>query len=301
MAKKKDHPELPPEREEAGRAESNDIAGVTDLVTSGQLSDAELSEDRVNEAMTDTNPVMAAEEAAVNADTTSAKAASGDPTAAVEEAPKPPKVGKARHRSARYLEVAATIEPGKRYNLDTAIGLAKQGSYAKFDGTLSIQVRVAPKKGKGESDSIRGLLQLPHGSGKQVSAVILTEEMIEKIASTGKVTHDILIATPALMPKVAKVAKILGPQGKMPSPKAGTVSDDPESIMKALTSGRVEYRADKSGIIAQPIGKVSWDDAKLAENAKAVIGALTGYQLLSVTLAATMGPGVRVDTSEFSK
>lgn len=303
MPRKKKTDEAPLKASErAANAEGDatqDLAVPVENVESGQLVDTELVDSPAVEQMTDTDPVVAAEEAAVHTDTESAREASGDAVATDEEpaAPKPAVTRAPKVRSAKYQTAAAAVEGRKYYALARAIELVKETSYTKFDGTVELHVRLAPRK-KAESDSIRGLLQLPHGTGKTVNAVILTEELVDQIATSGKVSADILIATPALMPKVAKIAKILGPQGKMPSPKAGTVSDTPEDALAALQSGRVEYRADKGGIIHQAIGKVSWDGAKLEENARAVLGALAGYQLLSVNLSATMGPGVRVDTSD---
>lgn len=180
--------------------------------------------------------------------------------------------------------------------MDEAIKLAKESSYAKFDASVEIHVRLSPKKGE-KTDSIRGLIQLPHGSPKQTNVKVLTEDLIEEISRTKKVDADILIASPALMPKVAKIAKILGPIGKMPSPKAGTVSDKPEDVVKSIEAGRVEYRADNQAIVHLAIGKASWEDAKLKDNCLAVIGALPKTQLLSVNISATMGPGIKVDSN----
>lgn len=299
MAKKKDQKPLEQEAQEenAHANESSDIGAVADSVESGQLSDGNLSDEQLTARILGTEPMVSSEEAAVHSDNHSAKKASGDATGADEQPVKTVTAGKPRHRSDRYKAAASSVDTTRSYPLQQALELATKGSYSKFDGTISLHIRIQRGK-KAESDSIRGLLQLPHGSGKTVNAAILTEDLIDAIAKDGKTSFDIVIATPALMPKVAKIAKILGPQGKMPSPKAGTVSDKPEEVLAALQSGRVEYRADGGNIIHQAIGKVSWDIVKLVENASAVLGALSGYQLLSVTASATMGPGVRVDTTE---
>ncbi len=296
---KKDEQPLEAEahEENAHAEESSDIVVPAESVTSGQLTDAELADEQRTEQIVDSESVTAAEEAAVHADTHSAKLAAGQRVGADAKPVKPPVVGKPKHQSDRYKAALSSVDRTRRYPLEQAVQLAAKAAYANFDGTLSLAARIQPGK-KGESESIRGLIQLPHGSGKAVQAAILTEELIEEIAKSGKAAAEVLIATPALMPKVATVAKILGPQGKMPSPKAGTVSDKPEEVLAALQSGRVEYRADASGIVHQPIGKVSWPVENVVQNARAVLGALGSYQLLSVTISATMGPGVRVDLSE---
>lgn len=298
--KKKDEQPLAQEasQENAHAEESSDLVVPAESVGSGQLADANLSDEQLTERLLGIEPEVAAEEEAVHTDNHSAKVASGAPSGADEPPVKTVhKVGTAKHRSDRYKAALASVDRSAAYPLSHALELAAKGSYSTFDGTISLHVRIAPSK-KGESDSIRGLATLPHGTGKAVNATILTEELIDQIAKDGKTTSDVLIATPALMPKVAKIAKILGPQGKMPSPKAGTVSDKPDEVLAALKAGRVEYRADAAGIIHQPIGKVSWERAKLLENAQALLGAIAGYQLRSVAVSATMGPGVRVDTSE---
>lgn len=297
--KKKDQKPLAVEAQEenAHADEVSDIAAVAESMESGQLTDGKLSDEQLTARMLGIEPMVSPEEDAVHSDNHSAKVASGEPTGADEQPVKTAIVGKPKHRSDRYKAALASVDRSHNYPLQQALELAVKGSYSKFDGTISLHIRIQPAK-KAESESIRGLMQLPHGTGKTVNAAILTEELIDQIAKSGKTTYDVLIATPALMPKIATIAKILGPQGKMPSPKAGTVSDKPEDVLTALQSGRVEYRADSSNIVHQPIGKASWDIAKLVENGQAVLGALSTYQLLSVTASATMGPGVRVNTTE---
>ncbi|MBI4032362.1 50S ribosomal protein L1 [Candidatus Berkelbacteria bacterium] len=291
--------------EEAHAEESTDLAVPAETVLEGQLTDTNIVAEQGVERETDTDAVVPAEDAAVHTDTTVAKEASGEGKKSKAPSSKPKSSGRtaktAKRRSVKYQAAAGAVDQDRRYSLQDAIELAKQTSYTKFDGSLELHVRLMPRKGKGESDSIRGLLQLPHGTGKAVNAIILTEAIIDQIAKDKTTKYDILIAPRALMPKVAKVAKVLGPQGKMPSPKAGTVTDTPDEVLASIQSGRVEYRADAAGIIHQAIGKVSWDDTKLRENAQAVLGALGSLQLRSVTLAATMGPGIPVDLSTLTR
>ena len=303
MARKKkdEQPLADEERDESAHSEeSTDLVVPRSLVTEGQMTDTNIEASALVERETDTDAAVPAEEAAVHTDNVVAREASKGTSDRKTQSEKRKAtdrtLSRPKQRSAKYQAAADALDAQKAYTLGKAIELAQKTSYTKFDGSVELHIRIQPKK-KTEADSIRGLIQLPHGTGKTVNAVVLTDELIEQIAKDGRSEADVLIATPALMPKVAKIAKILGPQGKMPSPKAGTVTDNPEDALTALKSGRVEYRADAGGIIHQTIGKVSWDQVKLEENARALLGSLAGYQLLSVTVSATMGPGVRVDRS----
>ena len=178
--------------------------------------------------------------------------------------------------------------------MEEAVELVKGSSYSKFDGTIELHARLALKK-KDTTDSIRALVQLPNGTPNQVNAVVLTEQLIDEIASTKKIDADLYLATPALMPKVAKIARILGPQGKMPNPKTGTVTENPEAALAEIKSGRVEYRADSHGIVHLGIGKVSWDNEKIAGNVQAIVQSIGANRLRSLTLTSTMGPGIFID------
>ena len=194
-------------------------------------------------------------------------------------------------RSKKYVEASQKIEGQKKHNLEEAVKLAKASSYSKFDGTLSLSVKL--EKSKKSDDSIRGTIRLPHGSGKSLKVEVATDEIIEKIKS-GWTAFDILIATPAMMPRLAQVAKILGPKGKMPNPKDGTVVDDTKSALEDFGGKVTRYRADIGRNIHVPVGKVSWDDAKIAENISTVLKALAHLKKESVTLSATMGIGVKI-------
>jgi len=122
----------------------------------------------------------------------------------------------------------------------------------------------------------------------------LDEKIIEEITKTSKAEADIYLTTPALMPQVAKLAKILGPKGKMPNPKSGTITDNPEKTLKELSGGQVEYKSDNTGNIHQVIGKVSADSKKLIDNYQALISLLPKEKIIAVNLCATMGPAVKV-------
>ncbi|MEK7548692.1 MAG: hypothetical protein AAB499_02235 [Patescibacteria group bacterium] len=206
--------------------------------------------------------------------------------AVVAEAPK-------SKRSRRYLAAKGKIEPGKFYPLDEAIELTKELSFAKFDAAVELHLNIIAKKSKAGTESSRGQLNLPHAPGKEKKIVVLTNEIIEAIAKTKKIDFDVAIASPALMPQVAKIARILGPKGKMPDPKSGTVTDDPESLINQIRAGKIEYRLDGNNL-HQIIGRCSWPNDKLAANANAVIGVFGPSRLRRVVLVSSIGPAVPV-------
>ncbi|MEK7171260.1 MAG: hypothetical protein AAB774_03070 [Patescibacteria group bacterium] len=202
-------------------------------------------------------------------------------------------------RSKKYLAARAKVETGKLYLLADALTLVKELSMSKFDGSVEIHLRLNKKKAKGSTESSRGVVHLPHGTGKEKKVVVLDEKMIDEIAKTKKMDFDICIASPELMPKVAKIAKILGPKGKMPDPKSGTVTNDPKKVMEEIKGGKTEYRVDASGIVHQIIGKVSWEDTKLAENAKVVMAIYPKSRLNSAFVTASIAPSIPLDLSKF--
>ena len=138
------------------------------------------------------------------------------------------------------------------------------------------------------------MIKLPHGTGKIIKAAVIDEKLAEKILKDKRTDFDILLATPQMMPKIGRIAKILGPQGKMPNPKSGTVTADPEKSLEEIKKGRTEFKADKQNIIHLVIGKTSWDSKKLMENYQVLMNSLTGKKLQSVTICATMGPGIKI-------
>lgn len=198
-------------------------------------------------------------------------------------------------RSRKYRMVKSLLARGRSYPLAEAIELAKKVSLSKFDGSLELHLNLAKKKGKATTETTRGVLHLPNGTGKKVKVLVLDEAKIEEIAKTKKIDFDVAIAAPALMPKVAKIARILGPKGKMPDPRAGTVTDHPEKIMADIQHGRVEYRVDDTRNVHLLIGKISWDLQKLQENAKVVFAAFPIFRLTSATLSPSIGPSVAID------
>ncbi|HXX56924.1 MAG TPA: 50S ribosomal protein L1 [Thermodesulfovibrionales bacterium] len=214
---------------------------------------------------------------------------------------------------------AAKVESGKEYPLEEALKLVKDLTYVKFDETVDIALNlgVDPKK---SDQMVRGTVVLPHGTGKTVKVLVFTkgekekeardagadivgaEDLVEKIQK-GWLDFDSAVATPDIMGLVGKLGKILGPRGLMPNPKLGTVTFDVGKAVKEIKAGKVEYKAEKGGIVHVPIGKVSFNVPSLFENAKVVIdsilkakpGTSKGKYLKKVTLSSTMGPGIRID------
>jgi len=216
-------------------------------------------------------------------------------------------------------ESAKLIDKSKEYQLLEAVDLVKQTAKAKFDETVELHIKLGidPK----QSDQIvRGTATLPAGLGKARKVAVIAkgekqkeaetagadkvgaDDLIEEI-SKGVIDFDVLVATPDIMKDLSKVAKVLGPKGLMPSPKAGTVTFEISNTVKELKKGRVEYKNDSYGIIHVPVGKASFEKEKLAENVKTVFDAVLkakpasskGQYVKSVSISSTMGPGVFVD------
>jgi large subunit ribosomal protein L1 len=222
-------------------------------------------------------------------------------------------------RGKKYKALYTKVDRTKLYNLDDAIGLAKETSYSKFDGTLEIATQVNYKS----LQNVRGTISLPHGTGKKVRVLVFCKgdkqneakaagadfvgdsDLIEKVAG-GWTDFDACVATPDMMKDVGKLGPVLGRKGLMPKPKAGTVTNDVTKAINELKSGRVEYRPDKGGVIHLGVGKMSFDKTKLIDNVKAVITALMkdkpsdakGDYLKNLAVSATMGVGIKIDTKE---
>ncbi len=193
-------------------------------------------------------------------------------------------------RSKKYQDSIKDLKKDQQYPIDEAIKLVKNSSYSKFDGTFTLHIQLSKSKKKDEA--IRGTIKLPHGTGKKQKIEIVSEALIEKIQK-GYSDFDVLIADSEMMPKLAQVAKILGPKGKMPNPKDGTVSDNPEQTAKDLDQ-IAPYRMDAGRNLHINVGKVSWENAKISENIVVVLKALTHHKKDSVTLSPSMGAGVKI-------
>ena len=223
----------------------------------------------------------------------------------------------------KRLETAKkAIDSKKLYTLKEAVALCKDNAKAKFDETVELHVRLGIDTKKSDQQ-VRTMVVLPHGTGKTKRIAVLAkgehaqdaqkagadlvggEDLVEDILK-GKMDFDVLVATPDTMRDLAKAAKILGPRGLMPNPKAGTVTFDVATAVKELKAGRIEFKADAYGIVHVPVGKASFDAEKLFTNAKAVLDVIKkvkpstskGVYVRTISVSSTMGPGLHVDTSK---
>lgn len=221
-------------------------------------------------------------------------------------------------KQTRKQKVLAALDKEKVYSVADAIDALRPYCSKKFDETLEIAIRLGIDVTKNDQN-IRGMLSLPNGTGKTVRVAVFTEnsqddakkagadviggeELIAKVAE-GFVDFDRVIATPDMMPKMSKVARVLGPKGLMPNPKLGTVTTNVAEAVKTAKAGQIEYRADKSGIVHAGIGKMSFETSKLVENANALIDQLKkvkpasskGQYILGCSISTTQGAGLKVD------
>lgn len=201
-------------------------------------------------------------------------------------------------RSKRYQEVATLVDKTKTYPLSEALVLLPKLKLAKFDETVELHINTTEA-------GVSGSLVLPHGTGKKLRVVIANpsqdpqglDELVKKIES-GTIDFDVLIATPDAMPKLARVAKFLGPKGLMPNPKSGTVTPKPEEVAKKFEAGQVNFKTEaKAPIIHIAVGKVSFGEEKLADNIKAIIKSVQSSKVRNATLKSTMSPGIKINTT----
>lgn len=219
-------------------------------------------------------------------------AAEGTPE---EKAQKKTKKLKVRVRSKRYLKLREMVDTTKLYPLTEAIELVQKTSTTKFDGSVETHISINPQSLPKDKKNISGAITFPHGTGKKRIIVIADEALIEKIAK-GTLDFDVLVAHPSLMPKLARVAKILGPKGLMPNPKNGTISPTPEKRAKELEGGEMTWKSEADQpVIHQIIGKVSFTDKQLIDNIKVLITSINANKITKLTLSSSMGPGIKVD------
>lgn len=245
--------------------------------------------------------------------------ASGEVAEEKPKQPVKPTRSRVERRGKGFRKSAEQIEKGKAYALEEAVALAQKTSHVKFDATVELHVNLGVDP-RHADQNIRDNLVLPAGTGKTVKIAVLTDdaEAAKKagadIAGTddlfadldkGNMNFDILIATPALMPKLGKYARVLGPRGLMPNPKSGTVTTDVAKAVSEAKAGRVEYRVDSTGIVHLGVGKVSFTPAQLTENIQAVLTSIKsnkpqsvkGNYVKAIHLTTSMGPSVSVDTA----
>src|SRR5262245_18928593 len=223
-------------------------------------------------------------------------------------------------KSKGYRTAAAKIDRQKLYPLNEALALVQEAKHAKFDETVELVARIGVDPRKADQN-VRGTVVLPHGTGKTVriavfakgekaseaeaagADVVGAEDLAKRITEEGWLEFDKAIATPDMMGIVGRLGKVLGPRGLMPNPKVGTVTMEVGKAVQELKGGKVEYRVDKAGNVHVPVGKTSFDEQKLVENASSLLSSLLrakpasakGTYLLRVAVSSTMGPGVRVD------
>lgn len=231
-----------------------------------------------------------------------------------------------KKKSKKYQEALNKIEKGKLYSLEDAVKLVKETSISKFDGTVEIAVRLNLDTKKNDQQ-LRGAIVLPHGTGKTKKVLVLAKgdaaksaseagadyvgdvDMITKIDKENWFDFDVIIATPEMMPLLGRLGKVLGPKGLMPNPKTGTVTMDTKKAVEDVKKGRVEYRTDSYANVHAIVGKASFNEEYLIDNIKAFMDviikskpqAAKGIYLKSVSLASTMGPGIKINLDSFDK
>jgi large subunit ribosomal protein L1 len=227
----------------------------------------------------------------------------------------------ARHGRS-YSEARASIDREREYTPHEAVRLVKQAKHAKFDETVEVHIRTGLNV-RHADEQLRGTIALPHGLGKDVKVAVFArgdkareaeeagadfvgaEDLAERVQNDGFTDFDVAIATPDMMPVVGRLGRILGPQGKMPNPKVGTVTMDVGKAVEESKAGKVEYRTDRTAIVHMTVGKTSFPDEHLLANYQAILeeiirakpSAAKGRYLRTVVMASTMGPGVKVDPS----
>ena len=223
----------------------------------------------------------------------------------------------------RYAEAAKLVDRTNLYDVKDAVAIVKKSASAKFDETVEAHVRLGVD-GRHADQQVRGAVVLPHGTGKKVRVLVFAKgdkvaeaeaagadfvggnELVPRIQNEGWLDFDVVVATPDMMGVVGRLGRILGPKGLMPNPKAGTVTMDVAKAVKDIKAGKIEYRLDKTNIIHVPVGKVSFTEEQLADNfhtlmaaiIKAKPAAAKGQYLRSVTIASTMGPGIKLNPTK---
>lgn len=228
-------------------------------------------------------------------------------------------------RGKKYLEAAKLVDRSVQYDVAEAVSLVKKAAVAKFDETIEAHIRLGVD-GRHADQQVRGAVILPHGTGKTVRVLVFAkgdkaaeaeaagadyvgaEELIPKIQNENWFEFDVVVATPDMMGVVGRLGRVLGPKGLMPNPKAGTVTMDVAKAIADIKAGKIEYRLDKTNIIHVPIGKASFTEQQLMDNLQTLVSAIIkakpaaakGQYLRSVTIASTMGPGIKLNTARLA-
>lgn len=231
-----------------------------------------------------------------------------------------------RKSGKKYNEVSALVDRHNVYTVEEAVALVKKTAITKFDSTVEIAINLNIDTKKADQQ-MRGSIVLPNGTGKTKRVCVLAkgsqaeeakkagadfvgeQDLIDKMSNENWFDFDVIVATPEMMPALGKIGKILGPKGLMPNPKTGTVTANVAGVVEDIKKGMIEYRADSYGIIHCPVGKVSFDEAKLAENIKYIVNTIIkakptsvkGNYVNSIVISSTMGPGIKLNTNTFDK
>jgi len=229
--------------------------------------------------------------------------AGGDTEEIKPKTPVKPSRSRLERRGKHFRKSAEQIEKGKAHGLEEAVALAKKTSHVKFDATVELHANLGVDPRQADQN-IRDNLVLPAGTGKTVRVAVANDELLAKL-DKGTIDFDVLVSTPAFMPKLGKYARTLGPRGLMPNPKSGTVTTDVDRAVNEAKAGRVEYRVDSTGIVHLGVGKVSFEAPKLLENVQAVLASLKankpqsvkGTYIKAVHLTTSMGPSITVDVN----
>lgn len=214
------------------------------------------------------------------------------------EQPQPEKKKKAKFakkkvKGKRYAANAAMVDKKTLYPLDSALTLLKKFKTSGFDETIELHVNVKEK-------GISGQVVLPHGSGKKLRIKVADDAVIT-LVEQGKIDFDILLAHPSMMPKLAKVARILGPRGLMPNPKNGTITDKPEEAVKKLSAGQINFKTEAAApIIHLSVGKISFDENKLKDNVNTALSSIGASKIISAVLKSTMSPAIKLQLEKSS-
>jgi large subunit ribosomal protein L1 len=311
------------------------IAEIQALIKAGPITDKPepISDDSEQELVVETKEVAktakagkrsakALAEAEEKQSKEERKAIAEDTTEAKPKAPVKPGRSRLERRGKHFRKSAEQLEQGKAYTLEQAVDLAKKTSHVKFDATVELHVNLGVDPRQADQN-IRDNLVLPAGTGKTIRIAVLTDDPAAaikagaNIAGTddllaqlekGVMDFDTLVATPALMAKLGKYARVLGPRGLMPNPKSGTVTNDINKAVAEAKAGRVEYRVDSTGIVHLGVGKVSFSATQLLDNIQAVLASLKankpqslkGNYLKTVHLTTTMGPSVTIDLASIN-
>ncbi len=222
----------------------------------------------------------------------------------------------------RFRAAAEKVDRAREHTVEEAVGVVKRAAFAKFDETVDVAVRLGVDP-RHADQVVRGTVVLPHGTGKPVRVLVITQgdrvrdaeaagadfvgiEYIQKLKD-GWLECDVIVATPDVMGQLGTLGRVLGPRGLMPNPKAGTVTMDVAKAVREIKAGKIEFRVDKTGNVHAPVGKVSFSEGQLAENVQAFMdtilrakpAAAKGTYIRSATISSTMGPGVRLDTAGY--